>query len=98
MDAPNNGARLLRGGAVAIVVTAALLAVARLHPSSIAAADGKPSSPLAAADPLVGELRRCKLLGQSAAGDSGCLRAWAENRRRFMAPGARPLAAIEGRR
>jgi len=31
----------------------------------------------------------------AAAGDSACLRAWAENRRRFLAPGARPEAAIE---
>lgn len=46
------------------------------------------------ADPLLIELRRCQSLGASGARDSDCLRAWAENRRRFLAPGARPAARI----
>ena len=48
----------------------------------------------ATADPLLIELRRCQSLGQAGASDSDCLRAWAENRRRFLAPGARPAARI----
>ena len=45
-------------------------------------------------DPLLIELRRCQSLGQAGASDPDCLRAWAENRRRFLAPGARPAARI----
>lgn len=48
----------------------------------------------ATADPLLIELRRCQSLGASGASDPDCLRAWAENRRRFLAPGARPAAHI----
>ena len=45
-------------------------------------------------DPLRIELRRCQLLGAGGASDPDCLRAWAENRRRFLAPGARPAARV----
>ena len=45
-------------------------------------------------DPLRSELLRCQSIGTAAANDGACLRAWAENRRRFLAPGARPQAAI----
>ena len=48
----------------------------------------------ATVDPLLIELRRCQSLGASGASDPDCLRAWAENRRRFLAPGARPAARI----
>ncbi|WP_380878909.1 hypothetical protein ACFB49_19270 [Sphingomonas sp. DBB INV C78] len=48
----------------------------------------------ATVDPLLIELRRCQSLGQAGASDSACLRAWTENRRRFLAPGARPAARI----
>jgi conjugative transfer region protein TrbK len=47
-----------------------------------------------ATDPLLIELRRCQSLGQAGASDPDCLRAWAENRRRFLAPRARPAARI----
>ena len=43
-------------------------------------------------DPLVAEMRRCQLLGEPGAHDAGCLAAWAENRRRFLALDRRPLA------
>jgi conjugative transfer region protein TrbK len=45
-------------------------------------------------DPLLVELQRCQALGTAGGSDSNCLRAWAENRRRFLAPGARPMAPI----
>jgi len=35
-------------------------------------------------DPLQAELKRCQLLGEAGAQDDRCLRAWAENRRRFL--------------
>lgn len=46
-------------------------------------------------DPLLIELRRCQALGAAGANDRECMRAWAENRRRFLAPGARPMARID---
>lgn len=42
------------------------------------------------ADPIRAELRHCQLLGEAGAHDAGCLRAWAENRRRFLRLGAQP--------
>ena len=45
-------------------------------------------------DPLRGELLRCQSIGQAGASDPACLRAWAENRRRFLAPGARPAGRL----
>lgn len=45
-------------------------------------------------DPLLIELRRCQSIGAAGASDSDCLRAWGENRRRFLAPDARPAARI----
>jgi len=89
-----NGPRLLRGAVVATVVTAAMLAMTRLHAPIAGQGGDKSQMPMAVADPLIGALRRCQLLGQAAAGDVNCLRAWAENRRRFMAPGARPQAIV----
>jgi conjugative transfer region protein TrbK len=40
-------------------------------------------------DPLRTELLHCQAIGQAGASDASCLRAWAANRRRFLAPGAR---------
>ncbi|MFA5965238.1 MAG: putative entry exclusion protein TrbK-alt [Sphingomonas sp.] len=94
MDGHADGARLWRGAAVAALVTVAMLAMTRLHLPPAARARENGSAVLVTTDPLFGELRRCQLLGQAAAADTGCLRAWAENRRRFMAPGARPQAAV----
>jgi conjugative transfer region protein TrbK len=39
-------------------------------------------------DPLAGELARCKALGAEARHDAACDAAWAQNRARFLAPGA----------
>lgn len=50
----------------------------------------KPSSPAVTlstsppTDPLQAKLRSCQLAGQVAGSDTGCLAAWAENRRRFL--------------
>ena len=43
------------------------------------------------ADPLRDELIHCQELGEAGAHDAECLRVWAENRRRFLGPGVRPL-------
>lgn len=46
------------------------------------------TAPDVAADSLRGELMRCQLLGEAGIHDTACLRAWAESRRRFIAPAA----------
>lgn len=40
--------------------------------------------PLALQDPLAAELRRCAGIGEAGPRDPGCLKAWAESRRRFL--------------
>ena len=40
--------------------------------------------PVAARDPLNAELQRCSQIGEAGARDPACLKAWAENRRRFL--------------
>ncbi|MBN9604633.1 MAG: putative entry exclusion protein TrbK-alt [Afipia felis] len=45
-------------------------------------------------DPLRAELIRCGGIGEAGPRDPSCLRAWAENRRRFLAPGARPAERL----
>lgn len=49
-----------------------------------------------ATDPLLIELRRCQSIGAAGASDPDCLRAWGENRRRFLAPSAPSTARIPG--
>ena len=47
-------------------------------------------------DPLDTELSRCSQLGEAGSRDASCLRAWAENRRRFLGqtdPAASPMPA-----
>ncbi|PZR30198.1 putative entry exclusion protein TrbK-alt [Caulobacter segnis] len=77
--------------AIAITMTAIEMARAPEPPRGESAAIADIS---ASTDPLLIELRRCQSLGQAGASDADCLRAWAENRRRFLAPGARPAARI----
>ncbi len=53
-------------------------------------AESSPALPAAVdADPLRAELARCQVLGEAGAHDAGCLRAWAENRHRFLGGGTR---------
>ncbi|MFW2829784.1 putative entry exclusion protein TrbK-alt [Sphingomonas sp. ID0503] len=40
----------------------------------------------AGVDPLKTELRRCQQLGEAGTRDAACLRAWADNRDRFLKP------------
>ena len=78
---------LARLGAVAFGTVAILATVIELGRE-----EDEPSpqstAPDTAADSLRGELVRCQLLGEAGIRDSACLRAWAENRRRFIAPAA----------
>ena len=77
--------------AIAITMTAIEMARAPDVPrdaAPLARPDSQPD------DPLRLELRRCQALGADGASDRDCLRAWAENRRRFLTPSARPAGAI----
>ena len=47
---------------------------------------------------LLGELARCQTLGRRAEDDSGCITAWAENRRRFFGGNPEPTSPIKSER
>jgi conjugative transfer region protein TrbK len=73
---------------VAVAITAAAIEVGRkAQPADSWASSRQVTGP---EDPLRGELLRCQALGEAGPRDSACLRAWAENRNRFLAPDARP--------
>ena len=86
---------VVRIGAVAFVAAAITASAmqARMSPGP-AEQDLAVASISAKADPLRTELVRCQSLGAAGASDHDCLRAWAENRRRFLAPGSRPEATL----
>ncbi len=77
--------------AIAITMTAIEMSRPKTDGRNVA-----PAAPIAqaSADPLIAEMRRCQGIGEAGASDLACLRAWAENRRRFLAPGARPEASL----
>ncbi|AGB43411.1 hypothetical protein Mesau_00928 [Mesorhizobium australicum WSM2073] len=77
-------ARLGAIGFVGIAIAATAIGLSRKEDSSAATSIGR--SEAASADPLRGELIRCRELGEAGTRDPACLRAWAENRRRFLAP------------
>lgn len=74
---------IARIGAAGFVVTALALSIVQLNepasptPQTVFVADD-------AIDPLRAELRRCRSIGQAAASDTLCLRAWAKQRSRFF--------------
>jgi conjugative transfer region protein TrbK len=86
---------VVRIGAVAFVAVAITASAmqARMSPGRVEQ-DLTAASMSAEADPLRAELERCQSLGAAGADAHECLRAWAENRRRFLAPGARPEQAL----
>ena len=78
-------ATAVRVGAMAFAVAA--IAAAAVH---FREGDRRPPArtasppPEADNDPLRAEIKRCHLLGEAGAHDDVCLRAWAENRRRYL--------------
>lgn len=82
---------LARTGAIAFVAIAITMTAIELRDAPRQGVD-ETTTPIVSADvdPLRDELIRCSGVGQAGASDAACLRAWAENRRRFLAPGARP--------
>lgn len=86
---------VVRIGAVAVVVVVITASAMQARMSSGRVDhDLTVASISATAAPLRAELVRCQSLGAAGADDHECLRAWAENRRRFLAPGARPETAL----
>lgn len=85
-----------RIGAVIFVAIAITMTAIEMSRSQQARTEEPRVAPAAVLtdDPLRIELRRCQLLGAAGGSDPDCLRAWAENRRRFLAPGSRPAARI----
>lgn len=86
-----DGKTLARIGAivfVAVAITATAIEMNRkdVRPEAFATQ----GHPVASQDPLAAELLRCSEIGEAGTRDPACLRAWAENRRRFLgqpAPG-----------
>jgi conjugative transfer region protein TrbK len=80
-------------GVFLAIVAAVSVMETRSQPAAI---DQPVRESIAAAevDPLRAQLGRCQAIGEAGARDPACLRAWAENRRRFLAPGARPAASL----
>jgi conjugative transfer region protein TrbK len=84
-----------RLGALAFIsVVVTITALDMRAPAGAPTTATLPAPTPVSSDPLRAELLRCQSIGTAAEGDGACLRAWAENRRRFLAPGARPQAAI----
>jgi len=90
-----DGKTLARLGAiafVAIAITATAIELTRKGDAPSVRAFGHADS--ASSDPLRGELFRCARLGEAGQHDAVCLRAWADNRERFLAPGSRPAERL----
>ncbi len=90
-----DGKMLARLGAVvfvAVAITATAIEMSRKEEAPEPWASGRTTQ--AQADPLRDELIRCQTLGEAGPRDPACLRAWAENRNRFLAPGARPAERL----
>ncbi|MCP1848160.1 MULTISPECIES: putative entry exclusion protein TrbK-alt [unclassified Bradyrhizobium] len=80
-----DGKTLARVGAivfVAVAITATVIEMNRKDVSTdVLAMQGRP---VTASVPLTTELLRCSEIGEAGTRDPNCLKAWAENRRRFL--------------
>ena len=77
---------------VAVAITATAIELTRKEEAS-ASPSARPTES-ASVDPLRDELIRCQFLGEAGTRDTACLRAWARNRERFLAPAARPAERL----
>lgn len=84
-----DGMMAARLGAVVFVAVAVTAAVVELRRKD-ERPEPTPPRPVQVnvESPLQSELLRCQGLGEAGPRDPACLRAWAENRRRFLTPGA----------
>jgi len=89
-----DGKTLARIGGIAFValaiVTTAIETTRRDDPVDEAAPIARP---VVERDPLAAELARCGEMGEASGRDPSCLRAWAENRRRFLGEPASTASA-----
>lgn len=82
-----DGKTLARIGAVifvALAITATATAIEMNRPADRPDDPVTVAQPITARDPLRAELTRCGGMGEAGGRDPSCLRAWAENRRRFL--------------
>ncbi|MFA6031902.1 MAG: putative entry exclusion protein TrbK-alt [Myxococcota bacterium] len=80
-----DGKTLARIGAVGFVTLAITASVIEMNRPADRQDDQAPQArPITERDPLRAELARCGSIGEAGARDPSCLRAWAENRRRFL--------------
>lgn len=86
---------IARIGAAGFVVTALALTIVQLNETDPPKTESA-FVPDEQIDPLRAELRRCRSIGQAAASDTLCLRAWAEQRSRFFIGVARATGADFG--
>lgn len=90
-----DGKLLARLGAVvfvAVAITATAIEMSRNQEAGESWTSSRPT--MVSPDPLRDELFRCQALGEAGPRDPACLRAWAENRRRFLDPGAQPAPPL----
>jgi conjugative transfer region protein TrbK len=90
-----DGKMFARLGAVvfaAVAITATAIELTRKEEAP-ASPSARPTESVSV-DPLRDELIRCQFLGEAGTRDTACLRAWAQNRERFLAPGARPAERL----
>jgi conjugative transfer region protein TrbK len=78
---------------VAIAITATAIEATRKERPSESWSPRRPTTEQG--DPLRAELLRCQALGEAGPRDPACLHAWALNRNRFLAPGARPQERLD---
>jgi len=84
----------VRAGAGLFVAIVATVSVLEMGEGSRQVAPARGDASIGtAADPLRAELLHCQAIGQAGASNAACLRAWAENRRRFLAPVGRSEAS-----
>lgn len=76
---------------VALAVTATAIDMNRSDAGPETATEKLPS--IARHDPLDDQLARCSQAGEAGARDTGCLKAWADNRRRFLGTEASPFSS-----
>ena len=75
-------ARLGAFSFVGMAIAATTIEIDR--PSGLQEDRAAPTPPIRTRDPLHAELARCSQIGEAGPRDPSCLKAWAENRRRFL--------------
>ncbi|MGO4636996.1 putative entry exclusion protein TrbK-alt [Mesorhizobium sp. 2RAF45] len=79
-----DGKILARIGAVVIAVALTVTAIEMSSKDDESDALATRDRSIALQDPLAAELRRCSGIGEAGPRDPGCLKAWADSRRRFL--------------